>query len=157
MIHLCGQSLGPPGLPQDHDDDPEHVCCCAGCAYYGPDRCTCWQPVYDLKQQSLVEDAPTIIRTELCRDCAYRPGSPERSDPEEESDLMSLTYGSKPFSCHQGIRKVVKWIHPTGKELPADPRDYQPPQDGSKVFKADGTPADICAGWAKLAEKAGAS
>jgi MoaA/NifB/PqqE/SkfB family radical SAM enzyme len=57
------------------------------------------------------------------------------------------------FWCHQGIRRVVEYRHPDGRVYPVPPLAagvdgaYEPPIIDGRPYKADGTPADVCAGW----------
>jgi hypothetical protein len=87
----------------------------------------------------------------MCGDCAYRPGSPERRGVEtytgDAAFLDELVATGTPFYCHQGIRRVVSWSHPVGVTVPGHPGAYAPPIQGAVPYKADGTPAHICAGW----------
>ena len=116
--------------------------CCIGAVVYGPDRCTCWAPAYDL-DQAVIAPAPIATRRTRCIDCAFRPDSPERARGDELEDLPS-------FACHQGVRRVVEWRHPDGRVRPGDPADYEPPFDRDGMgYKADGSPMDMCAGWAQ--------
>lgn len=149
-LHVEGD-YGPPGL----GDEPGM--CCMGAAVYGDRRCTCWTPVYDLEQQPLANggvppnEAEIPQRTKCCHDCAYRNGSPERERGEgDQLDDWALD-GRSEFWCHQGVRKVVAWRHPDGRELPAAEGDYRPPQTTEPrfaIWKADGTVGERCAGWA---------
>jgi hypothetical protein len=155
-VHMDGV-LAPPGVT---DDDPI-TGCCYGEAVYGPTRCTCWEPVYDLEQQSLAnggrlpEGFEPETRTKCCRDCAYRQGSPERERGEgDQLDDWALD-GRSEFWCHQGVRRVVAFRHPDGRELPAGEGDYRPPvgpDERPVVWKADGTVGERCAGWAALSK-----
>lgn len=153
-MHVCGHGSGftPVGLP-----DAGEGACCYGAAVDGPDGCTCWEPVFDRDQAPCV-DQDRNLRTEMCPDCAYRPNSPERrGDPSysgDEDDLMGIVERGEMFVCHQGIRKAVQWRHgPTGVTIPGHEGNYCPPIRSGVPFKADGTPADICAGWAALSLK----
>lgn len=142
---ICHDQLYPEEMP-----DAGLGLCCMGAAMYGPDRCTCWEPVYDLEQQPPDRDALTPIQQEMCPDCAYRPGSPERQDEHDADDLRRYTYpGPAMFFCHQGMRRPVKWVHPAGVEVAGDPADYRPPRDpeSDRPYRADGQPAFLCAGW----------
>ena len=134
-----------PWVPDD--DDLEWVPCCAAAAYHGAEFCTCWEPEYDQPQQpAMAGRAP--LATALCADCAYRPGSPERSDESSAEHLAELPLTGHPFYCHQGMRRVVQWRHQDGRTVPADPKDYQPTFNAGDVpVRASGAPADICAGW----------
>lgn len=127
------------------------VGCCIGAAVYGPQKCTCWQPVLDVEQAEVVE-GPMPQREKCCGDCAYRHGSPERDGGFVEEALLDLPgQPGRVFACHQGMRRVVAWRHPVGLELPAGTGDYRPPRDAAgRAYRADGSPADLCAGWAAL-------
>lgn len=143
--------------PLDDLPDAGEGMCCMGAAVWGPHRCTCWEPEYDMDQQELVPGHQGL-RTEMCEDCAYRPHSPERQgDPKhagDEEQLMDLVYSGQPFTCHQGIRRPLIWCHPSGATYPGHAANYDPPMSDGVPYKADGTPADICAGWAALWLKA---
>lgn len=119
--------------------------CCYGAPVYGPDRCTCWAAVYDLEQAAPVP-AVQETRPTMCDDCAYRPGSPERLGDEDH--LLGLPARGATFSCHDGMRSVVKWVHPSGAEVLGSPDAYEPPVVDAVPYRADGAPALLCAGWA---------
>jgi hypothetical protein len=151
-VHVDGV-YGPPGLGDEIE------MCCMGAAVYGAHRCTCWEPVYDLEQQPLENDGepPEEIptRAKCCHDCAYRNGSPERSgeaNGADEEELYRIAGdGRSEFWCHQGVRRVVAWRHPDGREASAAEGDYRPPvgpDERPVVWKADGTIGERCAGWA---------
>jgi hypothetical protein len=142
--------------------------CCEGAAILGPHRCTCWQPVFDLEQAPVDQETLALLnagvepntRRRMCEDnqagdrgCAYRPGSPERNgDPHFQGDaefLENLAAQDRRFWCHQGMRKITAWRHPSGMEIPDEPgAAYDPPIVGNVPWKADGTPGELCAGWA---------
>lgn len=145
MTGLHG-SYGPqPPLPDAGDG-----ACCWGALNGGPDSCTCWEPVYDLAQAAVVPGEPAT-RDLMCSSCAYRPGSPERTGDEsyagDQDELDRLAAGGTPFFCHAGIRVPVAWRHPSGVTIPAHPGGYDPPILAGVPYKADGSPADRCAGW----------
>lgn len=124
--------------------------CCMGSAVYGPGRCTCWAPVYDLEQQ---EPRPGQMqpRTKCCGDCAFRMGSPERSGDSRMAhsspgELEQLVGGSGTFACHVGMRRVIAWRHPSGAQIEAESGCYAPPILAGVAYRADGRPADVCAG-----------
>jgi len=148
--HICG-STAPPGLPDEWPDDaPDELrFCCYGAAMGGPRDCTCWRPVYDQEQaETLQLDANHEIGTTRCHDCAYRSDSPERGDDSDAEELEGIVYSGQPFFCHQGMRRVVAWRHPgAGVTIDAPEGDYDPPGAEGRVYKADGSPADVCAGW----------
>lgn len=148
--------LVPPAIRDRHE--PAEIPCCYGSAN-AENRCTCWEPVYDLEQQPLHNDGALPVeistRAKCCGDCAYRNGSPERSDERAELLLdVAHSGGRREFWCHQGVRRVIAFKHPDGRELPAGDGDYRPPvgpEDRPIIWKADGTPGERCAGWAALA------
>lgn len=161
-VNICGLSVP----AADDLPDAGSGMCCIGAAIYGPDRCTCWEPVYDLDQTDPVP-VPASTRAEPCDDCAFRPDSPERQGDEryvgDEYELNRLVREGQPFSCHKGIRRPLRWEHrpadckPSDCDelnpgrvtvVPGDPANYSPPIIDGQPYKADGTPADICAGWA---------
>ena len=128
--------------------------------------CTCWEPEYDLDQAPLVEGVEAVTRDKMCGDCACRPDSPERTGDERYQHTDGDVGALPSFWCHQGMRRVVRWRHPSGLTIEADSDDYHPPmrtirgavpvgEAGETMvvsiavpYKADGTPADRCAGWA---------
>lgn len=141
-----------------HTAHPDLEFCCIGAVHRGPDGCTCWRPVYDAEQAPAVGEAAPATRTEMCADCACRGDSPEwREERGEDLGMRSSIAGlhqlvatGRPFYCHQGMRRVVAERHPSGSERPRPPGDYAPGERGGIPLKADGTPADICAGWAAM-------
>lgn len=126
--------------------------CCMGAAIHGPIGCTCWEPVFSDEQLPVVDHLDIPRRLKCCHDCAFRNGSPERQ--EDDGAMDAILASGRRFFCHQGMRRVVEEVHPDGRRRPADPGDYRPPTDADRdiAFKADGTPAEICAGW--LAQRA---
>lgn len=124
--------------------------CCIGSAAMGPQHCTCWEPVYDTGQAEPVPGS-LGMRTRMCHDCAYRPNSPEKRGEKgyqgDAETLDELVMNGELFVCHQGFRRVVKYVHPSGAEIPAHPADYAPSFIGGIPHKADGSPGDLCAGW----------
>ena len=134
--------------------DPVNGACCDGSAVKGPQYCTCWTPRFDTDQEPTVEGEPGT-RAAMCEDCAYRPGSPERSGDEryngDQEFLDQIVVTGERFFCHAGIRQAVKLVHPSGAEvdlLALAPGDYRPPIVDGIPYKADGSPGDLCAGWA---------
>lgn len=153
---MCGLEDPAPPFPPTGE-----VPCCDGSAIYGYSRCTCWRPVYDCEQtpprctdaRLIAAGVPANTRERMCTDCAYRPDAPERNgDPHFRGDaahLERLAADGTPFWCHQGMRKVIAWRHPSGVEIPdAVGASYDPPPLAGVPWKADGTPGDMCAGWA---------
>lgn len=137
---LCTMT-GPPDPPESDHDIP----CCLGEAVWGPERCTCWEPEYDVAQAAPELDGVVKARPARCRDCAYLPGS-----PEQDNTVRLPGYGPNStgvFWCHQGMRRVVAWVHPDGRRVTVDEDDYDPPFHGGVPYRADGAKADICAGW----------
>jgi hypothetical protein len=145
-----GGPYGPLVVP-----DPVNGACCMGSAVKGAQYCTCWEPVFDLVQQPLQAGALGLRRS-LWADCAYKPGSPERSgDPcfqGDEDFLDGLALAGTSFFCHQGVRRTVKLVHPSGAVVDLAAAgltgDYRPPIVGGVPYKADGSAVELCAGWA---------
>jgi hypothetical protein len=123
--------------------------CCMAAAEDGAEHCTCWEPIFDAEQKPPRTRMQPKTRAKACHDCAYRQGSPER---ERGDDLEALDN----FWCHQGIRRPAAYRHPDGRVRPvADylaSGDYQPPML-DVPYRADGRPADRCAGWAAVVER----
>lgn len=154
---LCGQtSAGARLWAAAHpDDDPTP--CCDGSAVYDQTRCTCWEPVYAVEQSPPRPPASIgdiQVRARMCppgpddeAGCAFRPGSPERTDPLLVDELDELVYAGTPFWCHTGMRRPVRWEHPDGRVIPGDPADWHPAMVGALPFRTDGQPALLCAGW----------
>lgn len=147
---------GDPRLPDVGDGY-----CCDGRIDDGPAFCTCWTPEFDLEQQpvdqfhvqALAVGFPPPTRALMCGDCAYRPGSPERTGSEQHAGdteaLERYAAGERErFFCHQGIRRPVRLRHPSGAVIPGGDADYRPPIRDGVPWRADGTPAELCAGWA---------
>jgi hypothetical protein len=130
--------------------------CCVGNDVYGPERCTCWVPVFDLEQSTELQEIASPLdcdeRDKLCGDCAFRPDSPERSDNDgfTEDTLFDMTRsgGRQMFFCHQGVRRAIRYEHPDGRVIEAGPGDYQPVYTGPVPHRADGRAGEVCAGYA---------
>jgi hypothetical protein len=133
--------------------------CCDASAFTEGEFCTCWDPVYDLPQSTpdpvavglLAAGVQPSTRDRMCGDCAYRPGSPERSgdesyqgDPEELERIAN----EDRFWCHQGMRRISELQHPVGIAVPGHPASYRPPIIDAVPYQANGEPALLCAGWA---------
>jgi hypothetical protein len=117
--------------------------------------CTCWTPVYDLEQQPLAETSPPSTRIEQCHDCAYlatTAADPDRYPEQRDRERLFELGPDEPFYCHVGMRRIVAWEHPAGHRIEAAQDDYASPTRGRTAFKADGTSADRCAGWARIVE-----
>jgi hypothetical protein len=144
----CGGVYGQIVMP-----DAGNGMCCDGAAVMGPQYCTCWERVYDLEQQPPAPDVPAARGT-MCADCAYRPGSPERSGDTrytgDQDTLNGIVRTGQAFFCHQGMRRIVALVHPSGARVDvgeAHPGAYDPPIEDSQPYKADGTPGDLGGGW----------
>lgn len=131
----------------DHDlPDAGERMCCYGAAEYGPGRCTCWVPEHDVEQAS-PQAGPQNVRDTMCNDCAFKPDSPERTGDQryansDEDGIDRVVAGQ--FLCHQGMRRKVAATHPAGVRIVIEEHAYDP---GGGRCKADGSPADLCAGW----------
>lgn len=146
VAHISGPTA-PPGV-----EDSEHDICCMGAVMRGAAYCTCWDPIFNLEQAAADTSTTPTIRQKCCQDCAYRQGSPERERDDGELDEI-VAHPDRTFWCHQGMRKVVAWHHPDGRELPAGPEDdYKPLIVGEVPYLADGTAGERCAGWAALTQ-----
>ena len=115
------------------------------------DRCACWEPVYDVDDALPMLSERPAVRTVMCGDCAFRPDSPERngdprygnSSPEELEEIVA---GDAPFYCHKGMRRIVRFVHPTGAVY-VPPTGFDPQIYNGGAYKANGRPADLCAGF----------
>jgi hypothetical protein len=158
MIFECG---APEGF--EWPDAGEGMCC-IGAAVYGSQRCTCWEPIYDQEQAEPRPDLIGTVQRSMCPDCAFRAGSPERTGQpgyqcNSQEEIDDLVVAGTPFFCHQGVRRIIRWRHPSGMVIDAHPGAYAPIQqplpavkgDPSTTrmvgFKANGEPMSLCAGW----------
>ena len=139
----------------DLHPDAEPVYCCMGEVDDGPAGCTCWRPEYDTHQADPVPPASVDdleVQRRKCTDCAYRPGSRERSDEDTAEELLGHAYAGRPFFCHTECRRPDRWRHPDGRVIAnPDPADYRPPVQDGIPYRLDGRPSLICAGWAAMA------
>lgn len=141
----------------DEDSWPvEAYTCCSSSAMHGPDRCTCWRPVFEVEQAT--PRPPTCpddlaAMKQMCGDCAFRKDSPERADAWAEETLMDLAVSGDPFWCHTGMRRPAKWVHPDLGEVEGDTADWQPPIIAGIPYQADGAPGLLCAGWSARAAR----
>jgi len=136
------QPSGPANMPSA---DPDGACCWGAVA---GDGCTCWTAVLDVHPTPVVQEGPHLIRRRMCADCAYRPGSPERE--ELDGDTPGFTRSDR-FYCHAGMPRAVGYRHPTLGDVvvPAPTTDdYRPFIRDGRPWKADGSPAELCSGWA---------
>ncbi|RSD26371.1 hypothetical protein [Amycolatopsis eburnea] len=149
MRIVCGVDEPQPEFPDLGLDKP----CCYGVAMGAAEDCSCWRPVYDTPGHADPVEGmtPTVRPGGMCGDCAYRPDSPERQDDPQHrgnaTELEMLAEDGRPFYCHQGMRRILRWEHPSGAVLPAHPADYAPPIVDDVPIKVDGTPAYLCGGW----------
>jgi len=139
------------------DPCPDGVPCCDGYAYLGPDHCTCWEREHNLPQALPAVGVEPATRDRMCSDCAFRPGSPERTDSDHAvagaGDLMRLVDDPDgAFWCHAGMRHIVALVHPNGRrvEVPVTGgvTPYDPPIIDGVPYRADGQPGLRCAGLA---------
>lgn len=138
-----------PEFPEGFTEPEEFVPCCYGSAEDGLRGCICWEPIYDSEQASK-QEGPMELAAKCCHDCAYRQGSPERERGESEHLERVAANERQVFLCHQGVRRLVAWRHPIIGDLPAGPGDYRPPNGDGRIWRADGTPGVLCAGWGAL-------
>lgn len=134
------------------DEEPPELGCCYGAVVYGPERCTCWEPVFDVEQAEPVLPVPEgsiEVRHARCDDCAFRRDSPERADVLVEDELLELARTATPFWCHDGMRRPVAYRHPVLGDVPGSTADWQPPTRAGVPFRRDGRPGLLCAGWAQ--------
>lgn len=158
MSPVCGPGFTPPDAP-----NAGKGMCCMGAIHDGAEGCTCWLPVFDVDDGQAPPDEqtvrllaagvePTVRPDGMCADCAYRPGSPERTgEPGYKGDADQLelyaAVGHR-FWCHDGLLRVTHWRHePTGITIPAHPATYTPPIRDGVPYKADGSAGYLCAGW----------
>lgn len=119
----------------------------------GPGRCTCWVPEYDKPQSEHLQSGPLAARKRMCADCAFRSGSPERSSDTRmalagEGEMDAQVASAAGFMCHDGMRKVLAWVHaPSGVRVVEDVDAYRPPKNHNHAWRADGRPALMCAGY----------
>jgi hypothetical protein len=110
------------GSKTEAPNDVEQFCC-YGAIMFGESRCTCWEPVYDAEQLPPLAGKVQTLST-CCDDCAYRNGSPEKLKGEDDH-LFDIAAGeASKFYCHKGMRQVIFWKHPDGREKPGG--DYHP-------------------------------
>lgn len=146
-----------PTIPQPFerpDRDPDDPPCCIGTANGG--NCTCWSPVFD-HQAPVQADAPDRVAEAMCHGCAFRRGSGAQLLAEmEEMDVPPVTHPTARFHCHEGLRKVIAWVHEDGRrvDVPADAWSHVGLQVGGRFYAADGLPARVCFGWQRAREKA---
>jgi len=154
---LCTQGTGNHGAllwANAHPGEQPPTCCYG--SMYDAEGCTCWRPVYDVEQAAprpLNGPQDLAVRAAPCGDCAYRKGSPERTDEWREDLLLALPGKGEPFFCHDGMRRPVRWEHPDGRTVPGDPDDWHPAMAGRIPYRADGSPGLLCAGWAARAAR----
>ncbi len=154
FLDAAGSASYPARVWAESHNPDDWIPCCQGSAIYGPEKCTCWTPVFAQEQAPprFPASADELrARVKMCTDCAYRPDSPERADEYEAELLYALPIEGKPFFCHAGMRRPVAWTHPAGFAVEGSADDYQPAFVNGMPFKADGSPGDLCAGWASIA------
>ena len=134
--------------------EPESAGCCWGEVHRGHEHCLCWIAEFDVEQaEPRPPTGPADIAPEptMCGDCAFRPGSPERADEWMASALYASASEGKPFFCHRGMRRPVRWRHPDGRVVDGSRDDWQPPMVRGLPYQADGSPGRLCTGWAAVA------
>lgn len=139
-----------------HPND-EGTGCCWGDIARGPEHCACWVPEWNADQAEPIlppDPADFGPRPAMCGDCAFKPGSAERRDQWMADALYDLAASAKPFYCHDGMRRPVRWRHPDGRVIDGSPDDWQPPNVNGVPFRLDGRPGLLCAGWAVAMRRA---
>lgn len=136
--------------------DGPWFCCLSAAEAHTPEDavrdCTCWTPIHDLEQTTGIH-GPADARPDQCHDCAYLATTatdPDAYPEQRERDLLFELGPDQPFICHQGMRRTIGWRHPAGHVIDAPRGAYDPPERGSLAWKADGTPADLCAVWTRI-------
>ena len=106
-----------------------------GAVHHGCLKCqTLWEP-FDVADLIDDQDPYSSFRT-MCGNCAFRPDSPERQDPEGWRGLIeSLAYMETPFICHKGV--------PLAEAGSDDAHDHPKRPDG----RHDIARARYCRGW----------
>lgn len=56
-------------------------------------------------------------QTQLCDNCAFRKGSPERNDPYRWAEIQEVVATGQVFHCHKGLNFTPQ----TGQFAPPDP------------------------------------
>lgn len=162
IVDLCTLTIssGARLWAEAHPDEAatgDYLPCCYGVANGDPEQCTCWEPVFDTEQEPprpVSRPADLTVAPDMCSDCAYRPGSPERRDQWLAEKLLELPATGEAFWCHRGMRRPVRWQHPDGRTVDGSPDDWQPARFGAVPYQADGSPALLCYGWAARAARA---
>jgi hypothetical protein len=139
------------------DPCPDGVPCCDSYAYYGPRFCVCWVRIYDQPREPAQPDMPRTTRASMCSDCAFRPGSPERTDSSDavadSTDLMMIVHNpGQIFWCHDGMPRIIALEHPNGMRVDVPTEDgvvaYDPVIIAGVPYRGDGSPGLMCAGLA---------
>lgn len=86
-------------------------------------------------------DAKSFARTEMCHDCAFRPESPERQDPELWAKILKSAENAQAFRCHIGHDGVEMPVGPDGEYCP-------------KLDSRGQAEFPLCAGWCGMFDKA---
>ena len=134
---ICGSSricnISEEGLRIDIGQSPVIYMACLDCPAENP---TVWEQV---KRENLaVPTNPLSMFKACCDNCAFRPSSPERSDPEKWEYLMrEFSYRDATFYCHKGV--PLDFDRNTSQS-------HRHPYDEEGNLKRD--EARVCAGWA---------
>jgi len=130
--------------------------CCMGAVSAG--RCTCWEPVYDTEQAPEIPNLRPVVRPTPCSNCACR-GDKRGADDYDAAleDMRRRAAVGKPFYCHAGMRMVLAHVHPDGSRIETGDEWYfdAPWSKAGHPLKTDGSPADLCTGWAAMAGRKG--
>lgn len=137
------QLTGGPLLPAPDPVLP----CCETSAHTDGEECTCWTSRLTVEPTDRLQEGPPVIRRTMCGDCAYRPGSREREEADGDPPGYSR---ARPFYCHTGMARAVGYSHPDvpGEVPDVTNSDYRCYLFADRAWKANGAPAELCAGWA---------
>lgn len=137
-LHIYGNACGEPH-PEELPKYRIRLDCesltgvidCMGAAAMGPGHCTC-ETLTDEDHARCLADAHAAHAArngDMCRDCAFRKGSPENDE------LEKIAASEVPFRCHQGA--------------PVDARGGTPIKDAycPRAVKGEAIGYPICAGW----------
>lgn len=103
-----------------------------------------WEP-FDPKQLLDAHLPTTSSFKEPCDNCAFRPGSPEQSDPARWAELMASLKTNGRFYCHKGVP-----IAPGSKHGFAYPEKPVSKELAPGAMCEDVKRLRMCRGWLKM-------